>query len=91
MCRETDLIARIGGDEFALLLPNTTIEAAMDLCEKLRSAVDGHDWHDIHPELRVSVSIGLTQWDGAAEVEELLEAADAQLYVAKLSGRNRVA
>jgi diguanylate cyclase (GGDEF)-like protein len=91
MCRETDLIARIGGDEFALLLPNTTIEAAMDVCEKLRSAVDGHDWRDIHPELRVSISIGLTQWDGAAQLEELLEAADAQLYVAKLSGRNRVA
>ncbi len=90
LCRETDLIARIGGDEFAFLLPGTTIEDAMELCEKLRSAVDAHDWQNVHPELRVSVSIGLTQWDGAAQVEDLLEAADSQLYIAKLSGRNRV-
>jgi diguanylate cyclase (GGDEF)-like protein len=91
LCRETDLIARIGGDEFALLLPATELKDAMELCEKLRNAVDSHDWHDIHPDLRVSISIGLTQWDGCAEVDDLLEAADSRLYIAKLSGRNRVA
>ncbi len=91
LCRETDLIARIGGDEFALLMPGTPLQAAAALCEQLRSAVDAHDWRQVHPELRVSVSIGITQWDGASQVDDLLEAADAQLYVAKLSGRNRVA
>jgi len=91
LCRETDLIARIGGDEFALLLPGTPIEDAMKLCEQLRSAVDAHDWREVHPDLKVSVSIGLTQWDGSSQMEELIEAADAQLYIAKLSGRNRVA
>lgn len=91
LCRETDLIARIGGDEFALLMPGTPLEEAASLCERLRRAVDSHDWREVHPELRVSVSIGLTQWDGAANVDDLLEAADAQLYIAKLSGRNRVA
>jgi diguanylate cyclase (GGDEF)-like protein len=91
LCRETDLIARIGGDEFALLMPSTPLSEAIALCERLRRAVDSHDWHEVHPDLRVSVSIGLTQWDGAARVDDLLEAADAQLYIAKLSGRNRVA
>lgn len=91
LCRESDLVARIGGDEFALVFPATTREAGVDLCEKLRSALDAHHWHEIHPELRVSVSIGLTQWDGAAKLDELVEAADTQLYIAKLSGRNRVA
>ena len=91
LCRETDLIARIGGDEFALLMPSTPLDEALALCERLRSAVDSHDWREVHPDLRVSVSIGLTQWDGCARVDDLLEAADAQLYVAKLSGRNRVA
>jgi diguanylate cyclase (GGDEF)-like protein len=91
LCRETDLIARIGGDEFALLLPGTDLKDAAELCEKVRTAVDGHNWHDVHPDLRVSISIGLTQWDGSGQVEDLLEAADSQLYIAKLSGRNRVA
>jgi diguanylate cyclase (GGDEF)-like protein len=91
LCRETDLIARLGGDEFALLMPGTALEDAMALCEQLRRAVDAHEWRDVHLDLRVSVSIGLTQWDGAAQVEDLLGAADAQLYIAKLSGRNRVA
>ncbi len=91
LCRETDLIARIGGDEFAFLMPSTALSEAIALCERLRSAVDSHNWCEVHPDLRVSVSIGLTQWDGAARVDDLLEAADAQLYIAKLSGRNRVA
>ncbi len=91
LCRETDLIARIGGDEFALLLPGTELEEAAVLCEKVRTAVDSHNWRDVHPDLRVSISIGLTQWDGSAQVDDLLEAADSRLYIAKLSGRNRVA
>lgn len=91
LCRETDLIARIGGDEFALLLPGTELKDAAELCEKVRTAVDSHNWRDVHPDLRVSISIGLTQWDGSAAVDDLLEAADSQLYIAKLSGRNRVA
>lgn len=90
-CRETDLIARIGGDEFVLLMPGTLLEDAIGVCEQLRCAVDSHDWKEVHPDLRVSVSIGLTQWDGAVGEDALLEAADAQLYVAKLRGRNRVA
>lgn len=90
-CRDTDVIARIGGDEFALLFPAIDLKDAAELCENLRSAIAGHPWQEVHPNLRVSVSIGVTQWDGTTEVEDLLEAADSQLYIAKLSGRNRVA
>lgn len=90
-CRDTDVIARIGGDEFALLFPAIELKEAAVLCENLRSAIATHPWQEVHPNLRVSVSIGVTQWDGTTEVEELLEAADSQLYIAKLSGRNRVA
>jgi diguanylate cyclase (GGDEF)-like protein len=90
-CRQNDLVARIGGEEFALILPGTTRESGAGFCEELRRDVETHDWHAIHPELYVTVSIGLFQWDGSAEVSELMQAADAQLYHAKRAGRNQVA
>lgn len=91
LCRETDLVARIGGEEFALILPDMAHEAAYDVCDRLRRAVESHAWQAVHPHLRVTLSIGLQQWDGAVDASELLRAADAQLYAAKRAGRNRVA
>lgn len=91
LCRETDLVARIGGEEFALILPGMKREAAFGFCENLRHAMASHDWTAIHPQLRVTLSIGLYQWDGVANVGELLQSADAHLYQAKRAGRNRVA
>ncbi len=91
LCRETDLVARIGGEEFALILPGMPHAAAATFCERLRRAIEAHDWRLVHPHLRVTVSIGLAQWDGEADGTALLEAADAQLYRAKRAGRNRVA
>lgn len=90
-CRQSDLVARIGGEEFALILPGMTREAAVDFCERLRGAVEGHDWYTVHGDLSVTLSIGLSQWDGTADVVELLQAADTQLYRAKRAGRNQVA
>jgi diguanylate cyclase (GGDEF)-like protein len=91
LCRSTDLVARIGGEEFALILPGMTREAAVGFCESLRRAVESHDWRALHPELSVTLSIGLSQWSRSVGVAELLRAADGQLYSAKHAGRNRVA
>lgn len=91
LCRSTDLVARIGGEEFALILPGMAHEAAIDFCESLRYAVESYNWRALHPELAVTLSIGLSQWNGSAGISELLQAADAQLYRAKHAGRNRVA
>lgn len=91
LCRENDLVARIGGEEFALILPGMSRDQAGAFCERIRHAVETHDWRSIHPHLRVTISIGLSQWHRSFKVKELLEAADLQLYRAKNEGRNRVA
>ena len=91
LCKESDLVARIGGEEFALILPGLTRETAAAFCEQLRRAVESNHWQTLHVDLGVTISIGLTQWDGSAEVDELIATADAQLYRAKRAGRNQVA
>ncbi len=91
LCRDSDLVARIGGKEFALILPGMAHGDAAAFCERLRSTIESHDWRAVHPRLHMTISIGVWQWNAAADAEALLEAADAQLYRAKRAGRNRVA
>lgn len=91
LCRESDLVARIGGEEFAIILPGMAREAAAAFCERVRSAIESHDWNAVHPHLCVTVSIGISQWTREARLRDLMEAADVQLYRAKNLGRNRVA
>jgi diguanylate cyclase (GGDEF)-like protein len=90
-CRPSDLISRIGGEEFAVILPGMTRSDATQFCEALRASVAAYEWGEIHPDLAITVSIGLAQWDGSAEIDELVHAADTQLYRAKRGGRNQVA
>lgn len=91
LCRDTDLVARIGGEEFAMILPGMPLDQAAEFCERLRRAIESHEWQLVHPQLQVTVSIGVWQWDGKTDSAALLEAADTQLYRAKREGRNRVA
>ena len=77
--RAADLLVRIGGDEFALLLPACDLPVAVRTLERLRTAV---------PE--PTCSIGVAQWDGEESAAALLERADRMLYEAKRSGRNRI-
>ncbi len=90
--REHDTVARLGGDEFAILLESCTPEDAINVAEKVRSAVIDFAFAWDGGEYRIGTSIGLVQFDdGDRSVDELIELADSMCYVAKDSGRNRVA
>ena len=88
--RHTDLVARFGGEEFVLVLVQTDADAALRVCEKLRAAVERHDWETIQPGLALTISIGVCADTSLAGHERMLAAADRNLYVAKAGGRNRV-
>lgn len=87
-CRTSDVAARIGGEELAVLLPGTETEGALTLAERIRSAIAEGPWH-LHP---VTVSVGVATMgpkDGMV-APPLYEAADRALYQAKRDGRNQV-
>ncbi|MCP5270195.1 MAG: GGDEF domain-containing protein [Burkholderiaceae bacterium] len=85
--RETDLLFRIGGEEFVLLLPRTRLEDAARVAEDLRQRFEAHE---LVPGVRVTVSMGLSAQRVASDPQQWLAAADAALYEAKRGGRNRV-
>lgn len=90
--RGIDVLGRLGGEEFAALLPETGLEAALQAAERLRVAVA--DMGLVHggAPLAVTMSLGVAQAAGAEEtLDSLLKRADEALYEAKQSGRNRVA
>lgn len=85
--RAHDLFARWGGEEFVILSPNSNAENMRLLAEKLRAAVEMHDFSDIS---RVTCSFGLTEYRTGDSAEDFIGRADACLYRAKERGRNRI-
>ena len=89
--REQDLLARIGGEEFAALLPGLDAAQALDAAERLRCAVCDHALRCQGLRLQLSVSIGVALIDGARDdVDGALARADEAMYRAKQAGRNCV-
>lgn len=88
--RSVDVVARYGGEEFALVLPETDALGALAVCERIRGAVAVHPWRELHPDLRVTVSIGVSDDLRVMDHEKLLALADGKLYEAKHAGKNRV-
>ena len=88
--RPMDLFGRFGGEEFLILLPDTSRAIALEVAERVRKKVEDmrceHDGRGIY----VTVSVGVTEWNGNADLETLIRRADHALYQAKASGRNRV-
>lgn len=85
--RNTDVLARWGGEEFLILLPNSGFASAAPLAERIRAAVERHDFGN---KLRVTVSMGVAVCQSTDTWESLLDRADKALYRAKTTGRNRV-
>lgn len=85
--RESDSLFRYGGEEFAIVLPETTCKGAFVLAERFRRAVQRAPW----PKRAVTISVGVAAIDSdTVSPRDLLQSADRALYSAKQTGRNRV-
>ncbi len=91
MLRDGDVLARIGGEEFAALLPATDTAQALEVAERVRRSVCDHALRCHGLRLRTSVSVGVTLVDALSDdIDNALARADAAMYRAKQEGRNRV-
>lgn len=89
--RESDIAARIGGEEFAVLLPESSQEHAMELAERLRNTLDGLKVRYKQTMLRPTASFGVAMLSPDDDrLESLLSRADEAMYLSKADGRNRV-
>jgi len=88
--RNSDVVFRYGGDEFAVVLSNTGLEGAERLAQRICEGVSGAVVRNGEAPINVTVSIGVTEWEQGNPMVTLLERADHRLYEAKTTGRNRV-
>jgi diguanylate cyclase (GGDEF)-like protein len=88
--RPTDAVGRMGGEEFMVILPGCSPEAAEIVGERVRAAVASRPFHVDERPLAVTCSVGAASGVGTEATESLTARADAAMYLAKQSGRNRV-
>ncbi|HVH68996.1 MAG TPA: GGDEF domain-containing protein [Gemmatimonadales bacterium] len=89
--REKDLVARIGGEEFAVWMPHSPIESGLEVAERIRATVESTTWRWNGEAYALSISCGVAGYpDTVGELANLRSTADAALYRAKQAGRNRV-
>jgi diguanylate cyclase (GGDEF)-like protein len=88
--RKMDLVCRYGGEEFAIVVPETTGENAMRVAEKLRRQIESHHFPGVPRSVTISCGVAEYPTHGITR-DEVVAAADSALYAAKQAGRNRVA
>ena len=90
MTRYHDVVARLGGEEFAVVAPNISEDLLAKLADRIRTAIAGLVIVSGNVRLRVTASVGLAIWDGRESAEQFYRRTDARLYEAKRMGRNRI-
>jgi diguanylate cyclase (GGDEF)-like protein len=90
-CRRMDVAGRLGGDEFGVLLPDSTLEGAIALADRLRAELSARRVLDAGVEVSLTCSMGAAGGEPVDTLDELVRSADAALYEAKHRGRNQVA
>ena len=88
--RTLDVVGRLGGEEFGVLLPSADLDAALMVAERLRSSTEAMRVPYGDHVIQLTVSIGVAEWGPELTLEDLVELADAALYKSKASGRNTV-
>jgi diguanylate cyclase (GGDEF)-like protein len=88
--RDIDTVARYGGEEFVVLLPAADAQGAKAVCERIRLAVEQYPWSNLHPDLQITISIGVSDDLGVANADRMMALADDNLYKAKHAGKNQV-
>lgn len=89
--RKEDVFCRFGGEEFVILLPNTSAKVAYELAERVRSAVAAHEFTFEKQAIKQTISLGVSQLNSTMnEPGQLLDDADKKLYSSKQNGRNQV-
>ncbi|MDH3353884.1 MAG: diguanylate cyclase [Chromatiales bacterium] len=87
--RETDFVARFGGEEFVLLMPETPLDQARKVADNLRESVAACEFHFKDQRVPVTISCGLAEFNEGDQAETVFDRADKSLYKAKHTGRNR--
>ncbi|GDX82093.1 GGDEF domain-containing protein [Deltaproteobacteria bacterium] len=88
--RDNDACVRYGGEEIVMFLANADHNAAVEVGERVRREVQGHDWSRTAPGLKVTVSAGVAQWRAREPARKWMARADVALFAAKRAGRNQV-
>jgi len=88
--REYDHVGRYGGDEFLVVLPNCTAEAAREVADRVREYISNERIMIGTTQVRIAASIGVSEWHAGDDLRDLLRRADVAMYRAKHNGRNRV-
>jgi diguanylate cyclase (GGDEF)-like protein len=90
-CRETDILSRIGGEEFLMVLPDTDMQGALINAEKIRCNLEQMEFQDPSGVFHLTASLGVTEWaPGEIDISEAIQRTDSALYKVKNNGRNKV-
>lgn len=88
--RSVDFLGRWGGEEFLMLLPDTSADLAAACAQRIKAELEKTAFDGLPPDFRITMSAGIAEYRAGGEIQDLLERADQALYRAKRAGRNRI-